>query len=361
MIPLARPLISEEEKQKVLRVLESGRLAAGPCVDEFEEAFAAYQGGGEAVMTSSGTSALLAAVVALGIRPGDKVFVTPFTFIATVNALIYARAVPVFVDINPVTFNLDPHRLEEAMDEHPDAVAVMVVHLYGLPADMGRISTLARTRGMLLIEDCCQAPGAAVGGRKVGNFGDASVFSFYATKNMTTGEGGALVTADRSVAARARAFIDHGQRARYRHESLGFNMRMGEIQAAIGLCQLRRLDGWNEARRSNARFYNDNIMSPAVRRPAAPPGFRHVYHHYTLRAERRDALIRHFQSRGVSCGVHYPLPVPDQPLYRGLTAMGSDCAVAREAARQVVSIPVHPALTEEELYRVAEAVNGFGG
>lgn len=361
MIPLVRPLITAAEKERVMAVLESGQLAAGPQVRAFEEAFAAYVGVPAAVMTSSGTAALLAAVVALGIQPGDKVFVTPFTFVATANALLYARALPVFVDIDLNTYNLSPGALAAAAQEHPDARAVMVVHLYGLPADMARIGAIAAERGLKVIEDCCQAPGAALNGRRVGTFGQAAVYSFYATKNMTTGEGGALVTDDPEVAARARTFIDHGQRGRYHHEHLGFNFRMTDIQASLGLAQLERLEERNEARRANARFYDRHITRRGVVRPAEPPGYRHVYHHYTLRVGEQDAFMDHLTRKGVGCGVHYPLTVPDQPLYRRVAALGGPCPAATAAARQVVSIPVHPGLSQEDLDTVAAAVNSFPG
>ncbi len=343
----------------MLAVLASGRLAAGPEVRSFEEAFAAYVGTRHAVATSSGTAALLAAVTALGIGPGDRVFVSPFTFAATVNALLFAGAVPVWVDVDPATFNLDPRALERAVAEQGGGRAVAVVHLYGLPADMDRILAMADTHGLTVLEDCCQAPGAAVGGRCAGTFGRAAAFSFYATKNLTTGEGGALVTDDAEVAARARRFIDHGQVGRYRHEELGFNFRMGEIQAALGLVQLARLEERNEARRANARFYDGAIANPAVRKPAAPPGFRHVYHHYTVRVADRDGFLAHMARRGVECGVHYPRTVAEQPLYRRVPTLGGPCPEAERAAREVVSLPVHPGLTEAELATVAEAVNAF--
>lgn len=361
MIPLAKPLITGTEKERVLAVLESGQLAAGPQVRAFEEAFAAYIGTRHAVMMSSGTAALLASVVALGIQPGDKVFVTPFTFIATANALLYARALPVFVDIDLNTYNLCPEALAEAAREHPDARAAMVVHLYGLPADMERIGAVAAERGLTVIEDCCQSPGAALGGRRAGTFGQAAVFSFYATKNLTTGEGGALVTDDPEVAARARDFIDHGQRSRYHHEQLGYNFRMGEIQAALGLAQLERLEERNEARRANASFYGRRITRRGLVKPVEPPGYRHVYHHYTVRTAEREAFMAHLARQGVGCGVHYPLTVPDQPLYRRVAALGGPCPAAATAARQVVSIPVHPGLSPADLETVAAAVNSFPG
>ncbi len=359
VIPLAQPLITEEDKVLVVETLGSCRLAAGERVRAFEAAFAAYVGARHAVMTSSGTAALLAAVAALGIGPGDKVITTPFTFIATVTAILHAGAVPVFADIDPVTYNLDPDGVARAMAVHPDAAAILVVHLYGLPAAMPEIARLARTHGLMLIEDCAQAPGAAVDGRAVGTFGDAACFSFYATKNMTTGEGGAVVTSDPEVAERVRRFIDHGQSERYRHDSLGFNLRMTELQAALGLGQLRRLDERNARRQAHARFYDAAIVNPHVTKPLAPPGLRHVYHHYTLRVRDREGFLWHMAAQGVCCGVHYPRTVPQQPLFRRVRWEGLPQPEAEAAAAAVVSIPVHPALSQGDLERVAEAVNAF--
>ncbi len=359
VIPIARPLLGEAERERVLAVLASGRLAAGPEVRSFEEAFADYVGARYAVATSSGTAALLAAVTALGIGAGDRVFVSPLTFAATVNVLLFAGAVPVWVDVDPVTFNLDPRALERAVAEQGGGRAVVVVHLYGLPAAMDGIMAVARAHGLTILEDCCQAPGAAVGGRRVGTFGRAAVFSFYATKNLTTGEGGALVTDDGEVAERARRFINHGQRDRYLHEEPGLNLRMGEIQAALGLAQLARLEERNEARRANARFYDGVIAHPAVRKPAEPPGFRHVYHLYTVRVADRDGFLAHMARRGVECAVHYPRTVAEQPLYRRVPTLGGPCPEAERAAREVVSLPVHPGLTARDLETVAAAVNAF--
>lgn len=361
MVPMARPLLGAEEERLVLAVLRSGRLAAGPTVARFEAAFAGYCGVSHAVATSSGTAALQAAVAALGLPSGAKVFTTPLTFVATVNALLAAGAVPVFVDVDPVTLNLDPEALAVACRAHPDAAAVLVVHLYGLPAAMPEILDLARRHGLRVVEDCAQAHGTAVGGRRVGGLGDLGAYSFYATKNMTTGEGGAVVTSDAALAERARAYGDHGQRGRYRHETLGYNLRMGELQAALGLAQLARLEALNERRRENAAHYDRHLDNPRVRKPAAPPGYRHVYHQYTVQVEDRDAFRRHLAARGVASAVHYPALVPEQPYYRrlGLPVLGGPWPAAEAAARRVVSIPVHPALTPEERAAVVAAVNSY--
>lgn len=361
MIPMARPLFGEEEERLVLGVLRSGQLASGPMVARFETEFAAYFGAPHAVMTSSGTTALQAAVAALGLGPGDKVFTTPFTFAATANALLSAGAVPVFVDVEPRTLNLDPAALEQACREHPDAVAVLVVHLYGLPAAMPEIMALAKEHGLRVIEDCAQAHGAAIGEQKAGTFGEISAFSFYATKNMTTGEGGAVVTADPALAERSRSFINHGQRRRYHHEALGYNFRMTDLQAALGIAQLARLEEMNARRRENAAFYDRHIAHPQVEKPAAPDGYRHVYHQYTLRVPDQAGFCQHLAASGVACAVHYPALIPEQPYYRRLSVpvLGAVWPVAAEAARRVVSIPVHPGLTEAERQAVAEAVNTY--
>lgn len=356
---MARPVISAEERRRVAEVLRSGRLAAGPVVAEFEEAFAAYIGAPHVVMTSSGTSALQAALVACAIGRGDKVLTTPLSFVATATAITSLGAVPVFVDVEPATGNIDPQALEEAVAEHPDARALLVVHLYGHPADMPAILSVADRAGLIVIEDCAQAHGAAIGEKRAGCFGHAAAFSFYATKNMTTGEGGAVVTAEPEVAERARLFINHGQRERYLHESLGLNLRMTDLQAAIGLGQLRRLPRMNARRQAHAAYFDGHIDNPAVEKPGVRAGYVHVYHQYTVRVDGRDRFVKHLNACGVAAAVHYPLTIPEQPCYRSLPCVARPCPVAEGIARRVVSIPVHAALTLGELRRVVAAVNSF--
>lgn len=354
MIPIAQPLIGEEEEKAVLEVLRSGQLAQGPRVRAFEEAFAAYCGVKHAIATSSGTTALHIALLAHGIGPGDEVITTPFTFIATANAVLYVGARPVFVDIEPETFNLNPALVEEAIT--PRTRAILPVHLFGHPAEMPALLEIAERHGLVVIEDAAQAHGAAIEGRKVGTFA-TGCFSFYPTKNMTTGEGGIITTDDDRIAEQARLLRAHGMRRRYYNEQLGYNFRMTDIHAAIGLAQLKKLERWNERRIANAAYLTRRLQGlPGIVPPPVRPGHRHVFHQYTIRVlEDRDGLVERLRARGVGTGIYYPRTLPAQPVYRDLGYDGR-FPVAEEAARQVLSLPVHPALTPTDLEIIVEAV-----
>ncbi len=353
MIPIARPQIGEEEKQAVLEVLESGILAQGPRVQAFEEAFAEYCGVKYAIATSSGTTALHVALLAHGIGPGDEVITTPFTFIASANAILYAGARPVFVDIDPATFNIAPDRIKAAITKRTKAI--MPVHLFGLPADMGPIMEIAERYGLIVIEDACQAHGAEYLGKRVGSFG-TGCFSFYPTKNITTGEGGMITTNDERVAEKCRIIRQHGMRKRYYHDELGFNFRMTDIHAAIGLSQLQKLERFNEARIANARYLSARLQG--VQPPVVPEGRRHVFHQYTIRASdgQRDSLLEGLKKRGIGVEVYYPVPVHQQRIYRDL-GYNLTLPEAEKAAREVLSLPVHPGLSLRDLEAIVEAVN----
>jgi perosamine synthetase len=362
MIPISVPLLGEEEKRAVLETIDSGQLAQGKRVKAFEEAFAAACGVKHAIATSSGTTALHAAVLAHGIGPGDEVITTPFTFIASANAAIFAGARPVFVDIDERTYNIDPGRIEAAISPHTKAI--LPVHLFGNPCDMEAIMDIATRHGLVVIEDACQAHGATSGGRKVGGFG-TGCFSFYPTKNMTTAEGGIITTNDDELADRARLIRSHGQRERYYHEMIGYNFRMTEIQAAIGLVQLGKLEGFNVARRAHAEYLTARLKGVIV--PTETPGCRHVYHQYTIRVptprtERgvecrgRDVLANHLRERGIGTMIYYPVPVHKQVAYQRL-GYQDHLPLAEQASREVLSLPVHPALTQEELDTIVEGVN----
>lgn len=362
MIPIARPLLGDEEAEAVRAVLASGQLAQGPRVEEFEAAFARLCGVREAVAVSSGTAALTVALLAYGVGPGDEVITTPFSFIATANAILAAGAHPVFADVCPDDFNIDPQDVARCIT--PRTRAILPVHLYGHPSRMGELTSLASAYNLAVVEDACQAHGAAVDGRPVGSFG-SGCFSFYATKNMTTGEGGMITTNDSAVAAAARTIRDHGATTPYHHERLGYNWRLTEMAAAIGLVQLRKLEGFNERRRANAAY-----LSARLRRVVTPTersGCRHVYHQYTVRApqargsperSRRDALLAHLTLRGIAASVYYATPIHQQPLYLKLGY--HDCLpVAESLSREVLSLPVHPALGQEDLATIVEAVASF--
>ncbi|MBC7227813.1 MAG: DegT/DnrJ/EryC1/StrS family aminotransferase [Thermoflexales bacterium] len=353
MIPIAKPMIGEEEKQAVLEVLESGMLAQGPRVQALEEAFAEYCGVKYAVATSSGTTALHVALLAHGIGPGDEVITTPFTFIASANSILYVGARPVFVDIDPATFNIRPDLLENAIT--PRTKAIMPVHLFGLPADMDPILEVAERYGLVVVEDACQAHGAEYKGKRVGGFG-TGCFSFYPTKNITTAEGGIITTNDEKIAERCRVIRQHGMRRRYYHDELGFNFRMSDVHAAIGLAQLRKLEQFNEVRIANARYLSEHLRGVVV--PVVPEGRRHVFHQYTVRVPdgRRDAVLDGLRERGIGTAVYYPVPVHQQRLYRD---MGYNLVLpeAERAAQEVLSLPVHPGLSRADLENIVDAVN----
>lgn len=356
MINIAKPMIGDEEKEAVLRVLDSGQLAQGGVVAEFEEAFAAYCGVKHAIATSNGTTALHVALLAHEIGPGDEVITVPFTFIASANAVLYAGATPVFVDIDRVSFNMDPDLLEAAIT--PRTKAIMPVHLYGNPAEMGRVMELAEKHGLLVIEDAAQAHGAEIDGKRAGSWG-TGCFSFYPTKNITTGEGGMVTMNDDCVADRARLVRAHGMRVRYYHEILGYNYRMTNIHAAIGLAQMPKLEGFNEKRIANSAYLSANLPNDKVETPYVRPGVRHVFHQHTVRVKpplERDALRAHLAECGVGSEVYYPVPVHKQQLYVDLGYGGQSFPESERASAQVLSLPVHPALTREDLEKIVEAV-----
>jgi perosamine synthetase len=358
MIPIAKPLIGEEEKQAVMEVLSSGVLAQGPRVAAFEEAFARMVGVKYAVATSSGTTALHTALLAHGIGVSDEVITTPFTFIASANSILYAGARPVFVDIDPRTFNIDCAQIEAAIT--PRTMAIMPVHLFGLVADMDPIVEIAHKRGLVIIEDACQSHGAEYRGRKAGSFG-TGCFSLYPTKNMTSAEGGMITTNDAEIADRCKVIRQHGMRRQYYHDKLGFNFRMTDVHAAIGLAQLKKLTRFNEARIANAQYLNAYLRG--VTKPVIPSGCKHVFHQYTVRVPggRRDALLSYLKERGVGCGVYYPLPIHRQPFY--MEKLGYDLHLpgSEQVATEVLSLPVHPALSQNDLETIVAAVNKITG
>ncbi len=360
MIALAKPLLGIEEQMLVNEVLSSGKLAQGEYVERFERDFAVFLGSKHCVAASSGTSALHAALLSLGIKPGDKVITTPFSFIATANAILYVQAVPVFCDIDLQDYNISPQELLDTIKKHPDAKAIIAVHLYGYPARMTEIIKIADKYNLAVIEDCAQAHGASINGKKVGTFGHFGIFSFYPTKNMTCGEGGMLTTWDKELADKARSLINHGQTAKYRHDMLGYNYRMTNIHAAIGIEQLRKLTGFNERRKAIAARYSEDITNPAFIKPVCTPGFEHVYHQYTLGVNNRGSFIKFLEAQDIGYGIHYPTAIPDQPLYRQGEILGS-FTNARQASERVVSIPIHPGLTEKEVDYIVSSIQKYAG
>lgn len=366
MIPVARPLMGMEEIEAVERVIASGMLAQGVQVAAFERRFAALCQVREAVAVSSGTAALHLALLAYEIKPGDEVITTAFSFAATATSILLVGAVPVFVDIDPQTYTLDVACVEAAIT--PRTKAIVPVHLYGHPTDMQPLLQLAANHDLAIIEDACQAHGASIHGKSVGSFG-TGCFSFYPTKNMTTGEGGMVTTNDAAIAERVRLLRNHGQQQRYWHIVPGYNLRMTEIQAAIGCVQLEKLQRFTELRIAHAEFLTSHLQD-VVQTPIIRPGCRHVYHQYTIRVEQgRDAWAEHLHECGVGTAVHYPHPIYRQPAYQSadiayriVNAKGDTVEYLPEtekAAREVLSLPVHPALTEAELLTIVREVRAL--
>jgi perosamine synthetase len=352
VIPIARPQMGEEEKQRVWEAMASGSLAQGPRVRELERDFAAFIGAGHAVATSSGTTALHLALLGYGIGPGDEVVTVPFTFIASANSVLYTGARPVFVDIDERDFTIDVDLVEAAITDRTKAI--MPVSLYGQPADMPAITAIAERHGLAVVEDACQAHGAGIDGRKSGTWG-AGTFSFYPTKNMTTGEGGMLTTDDGELAERVRLLREHGMKVRYHHEVVGYNFRMTDIAAAIGLAQLPKLPEFNARRQAIAARYDAELRGVVT--PTVRPGVTHVYHQYTIRVRERDAFAEQLKERGVGSAIYYPIPVHRQKSFVALGFGTGRFPVTERLTEQVLSIPVHPSLTDEEVATVIGAVN----
>ena len=356
MINIAKPNIGEEEKQAVLEVLDSGMIAQGPRVKSFEESFAEMCGVKHAIATTSGTTALHTALLALRIGEGDEVITSPFTFIASANSILYTGARPVFVDIDPITFNINPELIENAITSRTRAI--MPVHLFGLSCDMDPIMDLADKYGLDVIEDACQSHGATYKGKKVGSFG-TGVFSLYPTKNITSAEGGMITTKSDSIAENCRVIRQHGMRRRYYHDELGFNFRMTDLHAAVGLEQLKKLKGFNRARYTNACYLSEHLKG--VIAPVIPDGCVHVFHQFTIRVPggRRDSLADYLKKHGIGTGVYYPVPVHKQGFY--MKDLGYDIGLpeSEKAADEVLSLPVHPALSTSDLETIVEMVNEF--
>lgn len=355
-IPIARPLLGEEEEAAVIEVMRSGQLAQGARVKAFEEAFAREMGARHAIATSNGTTALFLALMAHGIGPGDEVITSPLTFIATANAIMHAGARPVFADVDD-SLDLDPRAVAAMIG--PRTRAIVPVHLHGSPCDVAALARVADRSGVAMIQDACQAVGATVDGKPLGAFGTA-VYSFYATKNLTTGEGGMIITNDAAVAEVAASLRHQAYSSTaYVHDAVAYNFRMTEMQAAIGLVQLWKLRALTERRREAARYFDEAIPSDRVRRPRVNAGASHVYHQYTLRLQpweglSRDEIRRRLERDGIGTGVYYPVPVHRQPPYLHLE--NPPCPEAERAADDMFSVPVHPALSEDDRERVAYAL-----
>ena len=358
MIPAAKPIIGDDERAAVDRVLRSGMLAQGPEVAAFEEEFSKHVGGRHCVAMNSGTSALHLGFIAAGIKAGDEVIVPSFSFAATANSVALAGGVPVFGDIDPKTFNLDPDHAESLITSKTKAI--MPVHLYGHIAAMDRFAEIGKKHGVQIIEDAAQGHLASLNGKNSGEFGTVASFSFYPTKNMTAGEGGMVVTESAEIARTLRLLRNQGQEIRYRNEIIGFNTRMTDIHAAIGRVQLAKLPGWTKQRQENAAFLDANIKGVVT--PFVAPGSTHSYHQYTIRvpgnnAEIRDKFMEELTKRGVGSGVYYPTPIHRLPSFN----LKLDLPETEKLVNECISLPVHPSLTKDELATVAQAVTEVAG
>jgi dTDP-4-amino-4,6-dideoxygalactose transaminase len=353
---MAKPQIGDDEKQAVMEVLDSGMIAQGPRVKAFEDAFAEMCGVKHAIATTSGTTALHVALLANGIGPGDEVITSAFTFIASTNSILFTGAKPVFVDLDPHTFNLDADLIEAAIT--PKTKAIMPVHLYGLACDMDPIIQIAEKHGLKIIEDACQSHGATYKNKKVGSFGTGT-FSLYPTKNITSGEGGMITTDDPVVDEKCRVIRQHGMRKRYYHDELGYNFRMTDVHAAIGLAQLKKLGKFNSIRQANAKFLSENLKGVVV--PFVPEGQTHVFHQYTIRVPngKRDELRTHLQEREVGSEVYYPVPIHQQSFYVSDLGYNDSLPETENAAQEVLSLPVHAGLTPSDLELIVAALNEF--
>jgi dTDP-4-amino-4,6-dideoxygalactose transaminase len=355
---LHRPL-AEELRQAFDRVLTSGQFILGAEHDAFERELAAACGSKHAVGLSSGTSAISVGLQALGVKAGDEVVVPAFTYFATASAVVHSGATPVFADVEPNRFGLDPASLEVAIT--PKTKAVVPVHLYGLACDLAPIVEVAARRGIAVLEDAAQAIGATDAGRPVGATTAGATLSFFPTKNLgALGDAGALLTERDDVAERTRLLRVHGDAGDYRHTALGTNARLDGLQAALLRVKLRHLTAWTEARRRNAAHYRDALNGTPVILPVEPAGARHTYHQFTIRAPRRDALQQHLKGLGIASRIYYPIPVPSQPCFGGEAAAGR-FPVSDALAREVLSLPVGPELARESIDRIAAAVRTFYG
>ncbi|HEY2041456.1 MAG TPA: DegT/DnrJ/EryC1/StrS family aminotransferase [Jatrophihabitans sp.] len=351
MIAAAAPMIGEQERAAVDRVLQSGMVVQGPEVAAFEQEFSEFVAGAQCVAVNSGTSALHLGLVAAGIGPGDEVIVPSFTFAATANAVALTGATPVFADIDADTFCISPAAIEAAVTAR--TAGVMPVHLYGHPASMDEITQLAQRHSLAVFEDAAQAHAACLQGVPVGSFGTFGAFSFYPTKNMTSIEGGMVTTQDPALARMVRLLRNQGMETQYQNEVVGFNTRMTDVHAAVGRVQLGRLAEWTKQRQANAAFLDANLQNVVT--PPVRSGATHVYHQYTVRvpAGERDRIVAELADRGVGSGRYYPTPTHRLPSFNQTLELPQ----TELAAAQVISLPIHPKLTEQDLATIAESVN----
>ncbi|MFA5364686.1 MAG: DegT/DnrJ/EryC1/StrS family aminotransferase [Candidatus Bathyarchaeia archaeon] len=360
-IPIAKPNFGLEETEAVKTVLDSGFLVSGPKTKEFEKDYADYIGVKHAVAVTNGTTALDVALKALKVKQGDEVITSAFSFIASGNCILFQNAKPVFADIDPKTFNIDPQDVARKVTSKTKVI--IPIHMFGQPAKMDDIKEIAENKDIAIVEDAAQAHGAEYKGQKVGGIGDLGCFSFYATKNMTAGEGGMVTTNDPKLAERVRLLINHGQSQKYQHDSLGYNYRMTEFSAALGLVQLKKLDMFNHKRIANAQLLSQKIGKiSGLTVPFVDKDVKHVFHQYVIKVEdsyplSRDVLAEQLAARGVGVAVHYPIPIYMQQLYKELGYKQSTCPHTEESCRKVLSLPVHPLVTKDDIDYIVDALN----
>ena len=350
--------LRKELEAALARAIDNSTFCLGPDVAQFEKDFARFCGAAHCLGFNSGTSALHVAMLLAGVGPGDEVITTPYTFIATSWAISYVGAKPVYVDIEDGTFNLVPSLVERAITARTKAI--LPVHLYGHPCDLGELLEIARKHGLALVEDACQSHGAKYQGKTVGTFGQTACFSFYPAKNLGAfGEGGALVTNDAKLAARAKSLREHGSTQRYHHDEIGFNYRMEGFQGAILGVKLKYLAKWTERRRAIARIYSELLSETPLQLPREAAYASSAWHLYTVRHPRRGELKAHLEKKGVGSAIHYPIPLHLQKAYANLGHKAGDFPVAEKASREVLSLPLYPEMTDRHVQRVTDVVKEF--
>ena len=351
--------IKDEVHAAINDVMENTAFAGGPFVAKFEQEFAKFCDCKHAVGVGNGTDALWLSLIGLGIKPGDEVITVPNTFIATAEAISFSGAKPVFVDILEETNNMNPALIEAAITKKTKAI--IPVHLFGQPADMDPIMTIAKKHGLFMIEDACQAHGAEYKGKKAGSIGNTGAFSFYPGKNLGAyGESGAVVTNDDAIAGKMRMFRDHGQAKKYYHGMIGWNARMDGIQGAVLHVKLKYLQGWNDSRRKNAQKYSELLSAVKdVMPPRQAEYAKHIYHIYAIRIKQREKLMAHLATKGIACGIHYPIPLHLQDAYRFLNLGVGSFPIAEKCAAEYLSLPMYPELTSEQINYVAKEIKEF--
>lgn len=355
IIKISEPILGEEEKNAVIEVLNSGQLSQGIKVQQFEKLFAQYIGTKYAIALNSGTAALHIALIAKGIAKGDEVITSPFSFIASASTILMSKAKPVFIDIEEDSFNINPDLIKDKITDKTKSI--IPVHLFGYPSDMEKIVDIAKERNLTIIEDACQAHGAKIGNKNVGTYG-IGCFSFYPTKNITTAEGGMITTDDEKINELVRKLRSHGSKIRYHHDILGYNYRMTEISAAIGITQLKKLEFFNKKRIKNALYLQKKLKIPGIITPKVKSGYRHIFHQFTVRVTKeykmtREELIRKLKQNDIECEIYYPIPIHKQALFKKL-GYDEKLPICEKITKEVLSLPIHPSVSKNDLNKIIE-------